>query len=502
MSGSQPAAQPSAGAQPHGDLAHRPATELAQAIRSGELGALELLEHLLARLEAHNPRINAVVTLAADAARAAARAADERQARGEPLGALHGLPVTIKDALETAGIRSTGGAKQLADYVPERDAPAVGALKAAGAVVFGKTNLPTWSGDGQTYNDLFGVTNNPWDLTRTPGGSSGGAAAAVAAGLTSFELGTDIGGSVRMPSHFCGVWGHKPSFGLVPGLGYLDHPLGGTMEADNNVLGPMGRSAEDLELLLGVLAGPTPDRAKAWRVELPAPRGEKTSDYRVAAWLDDPTCPIDAEMREILERACDAFAAAGAKVDRAARPEGVGFTDTTLAHMALISTATTLSLSEARFAGMCEVADGRAPAEPEVVEATARQTQRHREWLLQHRRREAARAAWEAFFRDYDVLLCPVTVGPAFPHTTDGGWLQRRLHVNGQERPYLDLIRWTCFIGGAYLPVTTPPLGRTKAGLPVSVQVVAPYLEDRTAIDAARRLADAAGTGFTPPPGF
>ena len=189
---------------------------------------------------------------------------------GGGLPPLHGLPITIKDAIETAGIRSTGGARELETHVPARDAPAVARLKAAGAIVFGKTNVPRWSGDIQTFNDVFGVTNNPWDHTRTPGGSSGGAAAAVAAGLTSFELGTDIGGSVRIPSSYCGVFGHKPSFGIVSQRGYLDRVGGGRTDPDINVFGPLARSAEDLDLLLDVLAGPNADDAVAWRLQLPA----------------------------------------------------------------------------------------------------------------------------------------------------------------------------------------------------------------------------------------
>ena len=229
------------------------ATELAAAIRAGEQGSRELLESFVDRIERLNPPINAVVTFDLDRARAAADAADAATARGESFGPLHGLPTTIKDAIATEGIRSTGGAVELTDHVPTADAPAVARLKAAGAVVFGKTNLPRWSGDIESFNDIFGTTNNPWDVTRIPGGSSGGAGAAVAAGFTSFELGTDIGGSVRIPAHFNGVFGLKPSFGVISQRGYLDHVDGGTIDVDINVFGPLARSAEDLDLLLGVL---------------------------------------------------------------------------------------------------------------------------------------------------------------------------------------------------------------------------------------------------------
>ena len=400
----------------------------------------------------------------------AALAADAATAKGGHLGPLHGVPHTVKDAIETAGIRSTGGAVELSEHIPALDAPAVASLKRAGSVVFGKTNLPRWSGDGQSYNELFGVTNNPWDLTRTPGGSSGGAAAAVAAGLTSFEVGTDIGGSVRLPSTFTGIWGHKPSFGLIPTLGYLDCVGGGRVEADVNVFGPMARSVEDLELLLDVMAGPTPDRSPAWRVELAPPRHARLGDFRVGAWLDDPACPIDGELQAVLETAVDALERAGAKVDRVARP-GIDFAEAAKLGAQLISVAASVSVSAEEMAALAEKSRG-----------GANNAQRHHGWLARDLRRTELRAAWAEYFRSYDILLCPVSVTSAFPHQTSGNWRDRSLTVNGVERPYIDLIKWTSTVGMAYLPVTTPPLGLTAGGLPVSVQVVGPYCEDRTAL--------------------
>ena len=472
------------------DLAFRSATELAASIRDKEVSSRELLDEFLDRIKLHDPQINAVVTLDEDRARAAADDADAKLAAGEAIGPLHGLPVTIKDALETEGLRSTGGAHEMMDHIPATDAQVVEQLKEAGAIVFGKTNLPRWSGDAQSYNDMFGVTNNPWDLTRTPGGSSGGAAAAVAAGMTSFEIGTDIGGSIRLPSHFSGVWGHKGSYGSVPGTGYLDGPNGGTVEADNNLLGPLARSIDDIELLFDVISGPTGTRRKAWKLELPPPRHADIGSYRVAAWLDDESCPIDSEMRDVLEGAADALAAAGAQVDRNARP------DLDLRHVAklgmqLTGVATSVNMSDEEMATIAEKSRGAASI-----------AQRHHTWLERDRVRTGVRAEWERFFTDHDVLLCPVTVVPAFPHQHDGNWRSRKVMVNGDERSYTDITTWTSFIGGAYLPVTTPPLGLTKSGLPVSVQVVAPYLEDRTAMHVARHLAELTGTGYVPPPDF
>ncbi|MDH4146126.1 MAG: amidase [Acidimicrobiia bacterium] len=467
------------------------ASRQAAAIRDREISSRELLDTYLARIDRLNPKVNAVVTLDEERARRAADDADRATAAGSATGRLHGLPVTIKDALETAGIRSTGGAVELAEHVPALDAPAVASLRAEGAIVFGKTNLPRWSADGQSYNELFGVTSNPWDASRTPGGSSGGAAAAVSAGLTSFEVGTDIGGSVRMPAHFSGIWGHKPSFGVIPTLGYLDSVGGGTVESDVNVFGPLARSSEDLSLLLDVLGGPTPDRAPAWRLELPPPRHEHLADYRVAAWLDDPACPVDTAMQAKLEEAAAALAGAGARVDHEARPE-LDLREISRLGARLIGVAASVSMSAEQIEGLAERSRGHANL-----------VHRHHTWLELHRVRTQVRAVWAEFFRHHDVLLCPVTVGPAFPHQTEGDWTTRHLLVNGEQRSYSDLIWWTAFIGMAYLPVTTPPLGLSADGLPVSVQVVAPYLEDRTAIDVAARLAELVpGAGYTPPPGF
>src|SRR4051794_9605686 len=277
------------------------ATELAAAIRRKQVSSRELLDAFIDRIDRLDGKVNAVVTRDIDRARAAAKAADDATARGDAIGVLHGLPVTIKDAIATEGIRTTGGAVELKDHVPAEDATVVAAIKQAGAIVFGKTNLPRWSGDLQSYNEMFGTTNNPHDPTRVPGGSSGGAGASVACGFTSFEIGTDIGGSVRIPAHFNGVFGLKPSFGVVPQRGYVDSIGGGSTDADINVFGPLTRSADDLDLLLDVLAGPPPEQRTAWRIELPPARPTGAKGLRVALWLDDPGCPVDGACIELFE---------------------------------------------------------------------------------------------------------------------------------------------------------------------------------------------------------
>ena len=291
-------------------------TRQVEAIRKGEISCRGLLELLIARIEKINPDLNAVITFDLEGARRLADEADAKLKDGEPTGTLHGIPVTIKDALETKGLRTTGGASELHNNIPSKDAAVVAAIKEAGAIVFGKTNLPQWSGDFQAFNEMFGTTVNPWDSERVPGGSSGGAAAAVAAGLSSFEIGTDIGGSIRFPASFCGVFGHKPSWGVVPSTGYLDHEAGGTIEADVNVHGPIARSADDLEMLLKLLV-----RKDGPLVAALAPPPDDVTNLKVAAWLDDAFCPVDKKVFAVMDRAVTSLEEAGVTVDREARPD-------------------------------------------------------------------------------------------------------------------------------------------------------------------------------------
>jgi amidase len=289
--------------------------ELASAIRRKEISSRELLDLQLARIDSLNGKLNAVVTMNTEHARHQANLIDAATARGEFKGPLHGIPITIKDSFETVGLKTTCGAPVWRDYVPETNADAVQRLVDAGAVIVGKTNTPIFAGDVQTFNELFGTTNNPWDVKRTPGGSSGGAAAAVAAGMTPFELGSDIGGSIRTPAHFCGIYGHKPSYGLIGLRGHVPGPPGTLAASDLSVAGPLTRSAVDLDLLLGILAGPDQSQGKAWRLELPPPRHKKLRDFRVALMLDVPDCPIDNSVRSALESAANALRKAGVRVD-------------------------------------------------------------------------------------------------------------------------------------------------------------------------------------------
>ncbi|HYN40751.1 MAG TPA: amidase family protein, partial [Thermoanaerobaculia bacterium] len=306
------------------DLAFRSATALLTALEKKETSSEELLRHFLSRIERLAGKVNAVVTIDGERALEEAHRCDEERSRGDLRGLLHGLPVTVKDSFETEGLRTTsGGAPGLERYVPERDAKAVARLKAAGAIVFGKTNLSTLAMDIQTYNTAFGTTNNPWDPSRTAGGSSGGSAVAMSAGLSALELGSDLGGSIRIPAAFCGVFGHRPSYGIVPTRGHIPGPPGTLAAPDLETAGPIARSAEDLDLALRVVARADEKDAVGWHLKLPPPRRRGLADYHLAAWLDDSAAPVDAALRERLEAVVGELRAAGAEVDTEARP---GFT--------------------------------------------------------------------------------------------------------------------------------------------------------------------------------
>ena len=477
------------------DPTHMSATELAAEIREGRLRSREVLDHYLERIDRLDEPVNAVVTLDTDRARQAADVADEAVSGGEKLGPLHGVPMTVKDSFMTAGMRTTAGAKELADFVPENDAIAIRRVREAGAIVFGKTNLPVYAADIQTYNDLFGTTNNPWDLQRSPGGSSGGSAAALAAGFTSLEMGSDIGGSIRIPAAMCGVMGHKPSFGILPVRGHIPGLPGTLTEADIAVVGPMARRVEDLELALEVLAGPKEWQRVGWRLELPPPRRSSTNEYRVAAWLDEPACAVDTEILALLEGAAAALAREGATVSTEARPD-IEFGKAIETFERLMAAAMAGAFSLEKIEAMAARGTETGPERWSTYNS-----QRHRSWLSWNERRLQMRKKWHEFFQDWDVLLLPVCPLSAIEHDHSRPMTHRTITVNGESRDYQDQMHWVGLVGVAYLPVTVVPVGRTSAGLPVGIQIAGPYLEDRTTLDVARRLVEIHG-GFEPPPGF
>jgi len=480
-------------------LPFRSATELAAAVRAREISSTELVDCYLGRIEKLNPGLGAVVTVDADRARREAAEADRRLAGGAAAGPLHGLPVTIKDCLETAGLRTTCGAPELAGHVPERDAEPVARLRRAGAIVIGKTNLPAWAADCQTYNELFGTTGNPWDAARTPGGSSGGAAAAVAAGLSALDVGSDLGGSLRIPAAWCGVYTLKPSFGIVPGRGHIPPPPGVLAEIDIGVVGPLARSAADLDLLLAVLAGPDQEQAAAWRLELPAAPDRAARQWRVAVWPDEPGWPLDRTVAERLRAAADSLAAAGLSVTEA-RP--VDLDESLDVAQRLIQGGVAGVLPEPAFAELAGRAAGLDPGDRSPPARFARNiTQSARDLGRAKQEQLRLRASWARFFGQYDILLCPAMRTTAIPHDHTPDVDARVITVNGAPVPYADQFAWVQAVGAAYLPAAVAPAGTGADGLPVGIQIVGPYLHDRTVIAFAQVLADVIG-GFTPPPAY
>ncbi|MFD8411540.1 amidase [Streptomyces sp. NPDC059650] len=481
------AARSRAAASPSTPLHLAPARDQLAALRRRTTTSRDLLEQYLRHIDRTNPGLNAVITLDAEGARAAADDADRHLARtGKPLGVLHGLPVTVKDALETKGLRSTCGAPDLTDHVPDQDADAVARLRAAGAVIVGKTNVPVLCQDLQTSNPLFGTTKNPYDGTKTAGGSSGGPAAAVAAGISSLEIGSDLAGSLRLPAAYCGVYALRPSGGIVPTRGHIPRPPGWLSSSDMLTLGPIARTADDLDVLLDVLAAPAPAEAAAWRIELPAPRRRRLADYRVGMWQDDPYCHVDASIRQLLDEIAGILRSSGAAVDDTTRP--VQLADSDRLFQRLMFATASATATDAGFADDIAAAD-RIPADDPSGIFLHSRTMRHRDWLRANEEREKLRGHWADYFTTHDVLITPAVPSTCVDDQTSTPVPDRFITVDGQKRPYFDQTAWLNLAGHVRLPAVVMPAGRTAEGLPLAVQIIGPYLADRTVIDLARHLA-------------
>ncbi len=481
------------------DVAYLSAVELLRSLHQRELSAVEVLDALVDRIEDRNPEINAVVTPDYEQARATAAAIDDARVSGRKLGPLAGMPMTVKDSLVTEGVLTTSGAPELADHVPEQDSAPVAKVREAGAVVFAKTNLPLYAGDVQSFNKVFGTTNNPWDTRRSPGGSSGGSAAALAAGFTPLEIGSDIGGSIRNPAGMCGVVGHKPSYGIVSAKGQIPGPPGTLTQADIAVVGPMGRTVADCKLGLDVLAGADDWHDGAWALDLPPARTDDVSELRVAVWATDPHCPVDPEIEDAITNLGRQLEAAGATVDDSARPEGFDFAKADATFWQLLGGAMAGGWSMAEIEDMAKrQAAGEIPEGELGVEASI---QRHRSWLSANERRLQMRARWREFFGHWDVLLAPVSPTVAIPHDHSSPMSARTITVAGEKRPYTSQMQWMGLFGVVYLPATVVPLGVHSSGLPFGVQVVAPFLEDYTALEAAGYVEAITG-GTQRPPGW
>ena len=477
----------------------RSAKQLASDIRRRKLGCLEVLDLYLARMERFNGKLNAIVVTDVDGARRRARQADAALRRGKPWGPFHGVPMTIKESYDVAGMPTTWGLPALKDNVAPRNALAVDRLLAAGVVLFGKTNVPAWLADYQSYNDVYGTTNNPWDLARSPGGSSGGSAVALAAGLTGLEAGSDIGSSIRNPAHYCGVFGHKPTFGIVPPRGQA--LPGRVAQGDISVIGPMARSAEDLVIGLSVMAGPDEIDGAGLRLALPAPRRKALREFKVAVMLDDPAAEVDREVQARLQALADFLGKRKVKVSFTARPAF----DTAEAHRTyifLLRAATAGRQTAEEFSRNAEITRGLAPDDQRYYAWTMRaNTASHRDWLAANETRHKMRWRWAEFFREWDLLLCPVASSAAFPHDHAGERHERMITVNGKRVPCVDQLFWAGYGGMAYLPATVAPAGFTPAGLPVGVQIIGPQYGDRTCIEFARLL-EREFQPFVPPPDY
>ncbi len=467
---------PDAG-QPGPDPCWWSARQVADAIAARRISAREYLDLQLARIEQFNAGLGLVVTID-ERAREYARQADEATIRGERRGPLHGVAMTIKDCLATAGLRTTGGLADLRTYQPREDATAVAALRDAGVIVFGKTNVPSGSGDLQSYNELFGVARNPWHPEYTTSGSSGGAAGAVAAGFTPLELGTDVAGSIRVPAGACGVFGHKPSYRAVPMVGHVPPYPFKPREADIAVVGPISRTVEDLETALTAIAVPHPWDAPAWRLSLPPPRPVR----RVATWFDDPYCPVDAEVRAALREAADRLADSGVQVEEA-RPSGVRLAASDHVFRRLLAS---VAMPEHTADDIDDIAAGRRP--PRAVLGGEYVAQRYRDWTEADDQRTRLRTRWRQFFGGYDAILLPVAPNLAARHD-HRSFEDRTVTVDGVPRPYWDQIVWAGLTGVSYLPSTVVPVRVDSRGLPIGIAVAGDYLQDRTTLAVARRLA-------------
>jgi amidase len=451
------------------------ATDATRMLSRKEISSRELTEMLLARIEEVNPALNAVVEFRREAALEEAVAADEAIIRGSDVGSLHGVPMTIKDSFNVAGLHTTWGNPAFKDFVADWDATIVRRVKRAGAIIVGKTNVAFMLGDfGQTANELYGVTNNPWDTTRTPGGSSGATAAALSAGMTFLEYGSDLVGSIRIPASFCGVYGLKPSMGIVPLTGFQPPgpPAGPSDMMYMSAVGPLGRSAHDLRTTLSVTGGPEGQAGKSYTWTLSPSRHTRLEDFRVGVVLDHEHAPVSNEVAGPLSNAVDALARAGATVvegwpdgvDPVRNYESFGF------HVRLFFV---FQQPSEDFATLSEVVD-------------------------HENRRMAARVSWSRYFNEIDVFLCPVNITPAFPHDTRP-FEERTITTPEGERSYNDQAFWVSHASLAGLPVVAAPIGRTPGGLPVGAQIMGPLYEDDTAITFAELFTDVIG-GYEPPP--
>ena len=478
-------------------LVYRSATELAQMIRRKEVSSVELTQLFIDQIEREDGEINAVAVKRFEEALSEAGLADAALGRGDELGVMHGLPLTIKESYMMQGTRTTWGLESEKNNIAKNDGLIVGRFKAAGAHFLGKTNVPVDLGDTQSYNPVYGTTNNPYDLGRSPGGSSGGSGAAMAAGFSALEAGSDIGGSVRIPAIFCGVFGHKPTWGIVPLAGHeLIEDLG-IPDPDVTVCGPLARSAEDLKLALDVMAGPTEREALGWKLDLVPSDVKSLKGLRVAIWPNDELSPVCEEIEQNAMQVGEVLERCGAKVSYTARPDF----DAMKAHLVFTSLVGA-TMASGQPASQIEKArqrvDELAPEDSSTGAASLRaMVMSHRDWIRHDFRRAKLGRSWDVFFKEWDVLICPQYNVPAFPH--DHRPMKERVClVDGKEQPYNSYGFWAGIANGANLPSATFPTGFSADGLPLGLQATCPTYRDNRAIEIARLISLEVG-GYSPP---
>ncbi len=479
-------------------LAFESATALAQKIRDKQISARELTDYYIDRIERFDGPLNAVPVRDFERARQAADAADQALAAGRELGPLHGLPMTIKESYNIAGLPTTYGRPEMKDNVAGEDSEVVKRLKGAGAHFLGKTNVPINLADFQSYNDVYGTTNNPWDLSRTPGGSSGGSAVSMAAGFAGLDSGSDIGGSIRNPAHFCGVYGHKPTWGIVPPQG---HGLPGAVApSDISVVGPLARSANDLALAMDIVAGASSLNAPGWKLDLARPQQKSLSEYRVAIWPNDSKAPVSAEMADRVQLMGDQLGKLGAKVSDTARPD-MDLDHSHDAYIYMLYGVMAARLPDDEFQAAQKAAEALAPDDTSAVATSLRASvQHHKDWVQWNHKRETLRLTWRRFFEDWDILICPQTATTAFPQD-QSDITKRQILVDNQAQPYFQQLYWAGLVTVSYLPSTVFPTGPGADGLPIGLQAVSAEFNDYNSIHFAHLMERQFG-GFVAPPGF
>jgi amidase len=480
-------------------LVFRSATDLARLLRAGKISARALLDLCLDQYARHNDNLNAIVVTDIDRARRAAAAADRRLKAGKSIGPFDGVPMTAKESFDWTGTPSTWGNPRFKDNIAQSDAVALKRLTGAGAVIYGKTNVPLMLADWQSYNEIYGTTNNPWDVARSPGGSSGGSAAALASGMSALEIGSDIGASIRNPAHYCGVYGHKPTYGVVP---YRGHFLPGIVQpSDITVAGPLARSARDLAAMMRLLAGSDGPDARGLRFHLPPAQQKSFKDFRVAVMLTDPVSDVDQPVQDLLARLAQFLGKRAKKLSMTARPQ---FSTRAAmdVYIGLLRSATSRRQTDEEFAANADNVEALAPDDHTYYAQMLRAyVMPHRSWLMVNERRHEMRLLWESFFEDWDVLLCPAAASAAFPHDHVGERHERTIPVNGREVPATDQLFWAGYSGCFYLPSTVAPIGLTPQGLPSGVQIVTRQYGDYSSIRFAE-LIERDYAAFVPPPGY